>query len=46
MKEVNIPVMVKCRFGHFMEARILEELGVDFIDDREILTSADGIIPY
>src|SRR6202011_113410 len=35
------PVMAKCRIGHFMEARILEELGVDYIDESEVLTPAD-----
>lgn len=38
---VTIPVMAKCRIGHFMEARILEALGVDFIDESEVLTPAD-----
>ena len=38
---VSIPVMAKCRIGHFMEARILEALGVDFIDESEVLTPAD-----
>jgi pyridoxal 5'-phosphate synthase pdxS subunit len=38
---VSIPVMAKCRIGHFMEARILEVLGVDFIDESEVLTPAD-----
>jgi pyridoxal 5'-phosphate synthase pdxS subunit len=41
MHEVNIPVMAKARIGHFMEARILEVLGVDFIDESEVLTPAD-----
>lgn len=41
MEAVNIPVMAKVRIGHFMEARILEELGVDFIDESEVLTPAD-----
>jgi pyridoxal 5'-phosphate synthase pdxS subunit len=40
-KAVNIPVMAKCRIGHFMEARILEALEVDFIDESEVLTPAD-----
>ncbi|RLW70312.1 MAG: pyridoxal 5'-phosphate synthase lyase subunit PdxS [spirochete symbiont of Stewartia floridana] len=40
-KEVSIPVMAKCRIGHFMEARILESLGVDFIDESEVLSPAD-----
>jgi len=38
---VSIPVMAKCRIGHFMEARILETLKVDFIDESEVLTPAD-----
>jgi len=41
MKVVSIPVMAKCRIGHFAEARILEALGVDFIDESEVLTPAD-----
>jgi len=41
MAAVSIPVMAKCRIGHFAEARILEELGVDFIDESEVLTPAD-----
>jgi pyridoxal 5'-phosphate synthase pdxS subunit len=41
MKTVDIPVMAKARIGHFMEARILESLGVDFIDESEVLTPAD-----
>jgi len=41
MDAVSIPVMAKCRIGHFMEARILEELGVDYIDESEVLTPAD-----
>ncbi len=40
---VNIPVMAKCRIGHFMEARILEALEVDFIDESEVLTPADDL---
>ena len=40
-KAVSIPVMAKCRIGHFVEARILESLGVDFIDESEVLTPAD-----
>ncbi len=40
-KAVSIPVMAKCRIGHFTEARILEALGVDFIDESEVLTPAD-----
>jgi pyridoxal 5'-phosphate synthase pdxS subunit len=41
MKTVSIPVMAKCRIGHFAEAQILQELGVDFIDESEVLTPAD-----
>ena len=41
METVSIPVMAKARIGHFMEARILEALGVDFIDESEVLTPAD-----
>jgi pyridoxal 5'-phosphate synthase pdxS subunit len=41
MKTVSIPVMAKCRIGHFVEARVLEALGVDFIDESEVLTPAD-----
>ena len=39
--KVSIPVMAKCRIGHFAEAQILETLGVDFIDESEVLTPAD-----
>ena len=41
MNAVTIPVMAKCRIGHFVEAQILESLGVDFIDESEVLTPAD-----
>ena len=41
MESVSIPVMAKCRIGHFMEARILESLEVDYIDESEVLTPAD-----
>ena len=41
MSSVSIPVMAKCRIGHFAEAQILEELGVDYIDESEVLTPAD-----
>jgi pyridoxal 5'-phosphate synthase pdxS subunit len=41
MNEVDIPVMAKCRIGHFVEAQVLQELGVDFIDESEVLTPAD-----
>ncbi len=40
-KAVSIPVMAKCRIGHLSEARILEAMGVDFIDESEVLTPAD-----
>jgi pyridoxal 5'-phosphate synthase pdxS subunit len=40
-KEVSIPVMAKCRIGHFVEAQILESLAVDYIDESEVLTPAD-----
>jgi pyridoxal 5'-phosphate synthase pdxS subunit len=40
-KSVSIPVMAKVRIGHFLEARVLESLGVDFIDESEVLTPAD-----
>jgi pyridoxal 5'-phosphate synthase pdxS subunit len=41
MKAVTIPVMAKARIGHFVEARVLEALGVDYIDESEVLTPAD-----
>lgn len=41
MKVVSIPVMAKCRIGHFVEAQVLEALGVDYIDESEVLTPAD-----
>jgi pyridoxal 5'-phosphate synthase pdxS subunit len=41
MTAVSIPVMAKCRIGHFAEAQILQELGVDYIDESEVLTPAD-----
>jgi len=41
MKAVTIPVMAKCRIGHFAEAQVLEALGVDYIDESEVLTPAD-----
>ncbi|HMS01198.1 MAG TPA: pyridoxal 5'-phosphate synthase lyase subunit PdxS [Anaerolineales bacterium] len=40
---VSIPVMAKCRIGHFVEAQILESLGVDYIDESEVLTPADEL---
>ncbi len=41
IQAVSIPVMAKCRIGHFAEAQILQELGVDYIDESEVLTPAD-----
>ena len=41
MATVSIPVMAKCRIGHFVEAQILEAIGVDYIDESEVLTPAD-----
>ena len=41
MEAVSIPVMAKCRIGHFAEAQILQALGVDFVDESEVLTPAD-----
>ncbi len=41
MEAVTIPVMAKCRIGHFVEAQILEAIGVDYIDESEVLTPAD-----
>src|SRR5512140_1878445 len=41
MAAVSIPVMAKCRIGHFAEAQVLQELGVDYIDESEVLTPAD-----
>jgi pyridoxal 5'-phosphate synthase pdxS subunit len=41
MKVVSIPVMAKCRIGHFVEAQALEAIGIDFIDESEVLTPAD-----
>jgi len=43
MKAVSIPVMAKCRIGHFVEAQVLQALGVDFIDESEVLTPADEL---
>ncbi|MES2023526.1 MAG: pyridoxal 5'-phosphate synthase lyase subunit PdxS [Patescibacteria group bacterium] len=40
-KAVTIPVMAKCRIGHFVEAQVLESLGIDYIDESEVLTPAD-----
>ena len=41
MEAVSIPVMAKCRIGHFVEAQVLEAMGVDYIDESEVLTPAD-----
>src|SRR3712207_5439287 len=41
IEAVTIPVMAKCRIGHFVEAQVLEALGVDYIDESEVLTPAD-----
>ena len=43
IKAVSIPVMAKCRIGHFVEAQILEALGIDYIDESEVLTPADVV---
>lgn len=43
MKVVSIPVMAKARIGHFVEAKVLEALGVDYIDESEVLTPADEV---
>jgi len=40
-ESVSIPVMAKCRIGHFVEAQILEAIGVDYVDESEVLTPAD-----
>ncbi len=45
MAAVSIPVMAKCRIGHFAEAQILQEIGVDYIDESEVLTPADEAAP-
>src|SRR5512136_2215780 len=41
MESVSIPVMAKCRIGHFVEAQVLQALGVDYVDESEVLTPAD-----
>src|ERR1041385_8555909 len=41
IQAVTIPVMAKCRIGHFVEAEVLEALGIDYIDESEVLTPAD-----
>ena len=41
MESISIPVMAKCRIGHFVEAQILEAIGVDYVDESEVLTPAD-----
>src|SRR5205823_12592496 len=40
-KAVTVPVMAKCRIGHFAEAQVLQALGVDYVDEAEVLTPAD-----
>lgn len=42
-KAVGIPVMAKCRIGHFVEAQILEAIGIDYIDESEVLSPADDV---
>ena len=42
-KAVSIPVMAKCRIGHFVEAQILETIGIDYIDESEVLSPADDV---
>lgn len=44
MKTVSIPVMAKCRIGHFVEAQVLEALEIDYIDESEVLTPADKLL--
>src|SRR4030088_1806605 len=41
IQAVSIPVMAKCRIGHFVEAQVLQALGVDYVDESEVLTPAD-----
>src|SRR5256714_14409134 len=41
IEAVSIPVMAKCRIGHFVEAQVLQALGVDYVDESEVLTPAD-----
>ncbi len=43
MDTVSVPVMAKCRIGHFVEAQVLESLGVDYVDESEVLTPADEV---
>ncbi len=43
MDAVSIPVMAKCRIGHFVEAQVLEAIGIDYIDESEVLTPADEV---
>ena len=43
MDSVSIPVMAKCRIGHFVEAQVLEAIGIDYIDESEVLTPADEV---
>ncbi len=46
IEAVTIPVMAKARIGHFVEAQVLQALGVDYIDESEVLTPADEDQPY
>src|SRR5918992_3812908 len=41
MEAVSIPVMAQCRIGHFVEAQVLQAMGVDYVDESEVLTPAD-----
>src|SRR3712207_8904442 len=41
LEAVSVPVMAKCRIGHFVEAQVLQALGVDYVDESEVLTPAD-----
>ncbi len=43
MDAVSVPVMAKCRIGHFVEAQVLEAIGIDYIDESEVLTPADEV---
>lgn len=43
LNAVSIPVMAKARIGHFVEARVLESMGVDYLDESEVLTPADDL---
>ena len=45
-KAVSIPVMAKCRIGHFVEGQILEAIEIDYIDESEVLSPADDVVPH